>query len=72
MAQLPASGPFGEPDLADQARLDPVHSGSWHLAHGERRRAALDFPQGRVQRAEHPLVETGPHLARVDQRAVAQ
>src|ERR1039457_944018 len=69
MAELPGRGPFGEADLADQARLDPVHCGSRQIPAGEGGRGALDPLQGRVQRAERPLIETGSHLARVHQAA---
>src|ERR1022692_1517258 len=67
MAELARRGPFSKADLADQARLDPVHAGSWHVAARVRRLGALDPAQRRMQRAEHSLIETGPHLARIHQ-----
>src|ERR1019366_3844933 len=56
MAELARRGPFSEADLADQARLDPVHAGSWHVAARVRRLGALDpAPRVRVA-ADHELL----------------
>src|SRR5271166_2353532 len=71
MPQLAVRGPFAEPDLGDQARLDPVHARPWQSCPVVERRAdPLQLRQRRMQLPQHGVAEAGSDLAGVGQLAV--
>src|SRR5580704_17530309 len=68
VAQPPVRGPFTEADLRDEAGPGPVHPALAGQVTGlERAAVLLHLAELGVQQVQRPLVEPGPHLARVDQ-----
>src|SRR4051794_28284690 len=73
MPQAPVRGPLGEADLRDQLRLDPgCPAHAWDLVVArERARGPLAAAHLGAELVQHPPVEAGADLARIDQVAVA-
>ncbi len=71
MAHDPLTGPFGECDLADQARLDPVGAAGvlCRERRAERADIALQRPELAYQVGEHGLGEAGADVPGVPQSA---